>query len=1276
MNKGAIKNFATKARRKLISTVENKMEMLGITKNECTPPIQKGEGYEVYKTTAGTENTIYGAEIFCRQSLVKEIKNKGYENVLEEVAYTWFNRIIAIRFMEVNNYLPTRVRVLSSDIEGKIEPDILNEAPDIDLDFTEEEVTFILNAKAENKLDELFRFLFIKQCNKLGEILPELFEQTKDYTEMLLNISYINKDDVIRMLVDGVPEEDFDITTKNENGEVQGQVEIIGWLYQYYNTEVKDDTFKKLKNKVKISKERIPAATQLFTPDWIVKYMVENSLGRLWIEHLRAIDSTIKEKEIAEKFGWKYYLEEAEQEKEVSIKLTEIRKSYKDLTPQDITCIDPCMGSGHILVYMFDVLIDIYTSEGYSEKDAVFYIVNNNIRGLDIDKRAYQLTYFSIMMKGRSYNRRFFNGKKIEEEGKEKTIYPNPFLYEIEESNELPYDLIEQLNINFKEIFSKEDLECIKYVQEVFYDAKEYGSIINIDNYYNRDDRQYSEVSLKLYSLWIEDDEFLRNNDLNLIQKGLLNEIYPLLDKLLQQAFIMSEKHEIVVTNPPYMGASNMDKKLSDYVKKNYLDSKSDLFAIFIEKCIDFLSKDGYLGMITQHSWMFLSSFENLRKKILKKRIINMAHLGARAFEEIGGEVVQTTSFILSEMNIYNYLSTYSRLVDYSSQSLKEKEFLNKKNIFVSNKENFNKIPGSPIAYWISDKYINNFTLSHKLGKTCETKKGLVTGNNNKFLRLWFEVSSSSISYMCHSNKESKTNNIKWFPINKGGDFRRWYGNKAHVINWQHDGFEIKNYRDLTGKLLSRPQNLKYNFKKAITWTKITSSLFSARLSQGGELFDDAAAICFNDNSEYLNYIMGFLNSKCCQEYIRILNPTMNVQIGDIGNLPVNLFEDVDIEVLNIVKENIQLSKSDWDSFETSWDFAKHPLITYKTNEDDVDISINKCNYKIEDAFNSWKENAEMNFYKLKENEEELNRIFIDIYGLQDELTPEEEDKDVTIRKADRERDIKSFISYAVGCMLGRYSIDAEGLIYAGGDFNDKWDLENKKVRSIKKDEDGNIVSDTWVDATFLPEKDNIIPITEGEYLENDIVSRFVEFVKTVYGEGTLEENLKFIAESLKTKGNSSREVIRNYFLKDFYKDHVKIYQKRPIYWLFDSGKENGFKALIYMHRYNEDTVGKVRTEYLHKIQGAIENSILRAEHIIENSDNAREKAKATKEKNKYIKQLKETRIYDEAMAYKANERINIDLDDGVKVNYAKFQEIEITKEGQKAVTINLLAKI
>lgn len=1283
MDKGAIKNFAVNARKKLRNTVENKMGMLGITKVECTLPVQKGEGFEEYKTTAGTENRIYGDEIKNRLKLVNEIQDKGYDNVIEEVAYTWFNRIIAIRFMEVNGYLPTRVRVLSSDTEGKIEPDILNEAPDIDLDLTDKDIDYIYNAKSDNKLDELFRFLFIKQCNKLGEILPELFEKTKDYTEMLLNISYINEDDVIRMLVDGVPEKDFDITTLDENGEVQGQVEIIGWLFQYYNTELKDDTFAKLKKKVKISKERIPAATQLFTPDWIVKYMVENSLGRLWIEHLRAIDETVDEKEMAEKFGWKYYLPEAKQEDDVNIKLTQIRKSYKDLTPQDITCIDPCNGSGHILVYMFDVLMDIYTSEGYSEKEAVFYIINKNIKGLDIDKRAYQLAYFSIMMKGRSYNRRFFSGKRIEQEGKNITIYANPNLYSIEESNKLSDNLLEELSSNFKDILTKEDLKCIKYVQEVFYDAKEYGSILNIDGYNDKTNRNYEKVRLKLHSIWKLNHNYVQNNNLNLLQIDLINRVYPILYKLLQQAQIMSEKYDIVVTNPPYKGVGDLNSKLSNYLAANYPHSKKDLFATFIEVCGQFVKKDGYQAMITQQSWLF-KEYEQLRINFLNRQFINCIHLGAHAFDDIKGEVVKTVAFIVRNRNINNFKTEYIDLTEFKNENEKKLKFFIYNKKYYTENEKFKYIPNNIYAYWLSDKGMSIFENYTSIKEILNPKQGTSTGNDDYFVRSWSEVNYLNILFNGLNYDVFIESSKRYVPLDKGGEYRKWYGNNEKVIKFNREDYN---------KLMNMGNHLpsrQYYFKKGITWSKIASNI-SMRFDGEGFVFSSVGLKGFPNNNIF--EVLGYLNSCVCKYYSKVFSQDISIISGDIEKLPYKILNQ-STHVTNYVKSCISLCKKDWDSFEISWDFTNHPLITYKTSNEYEDVSIKHCQYKIKDAFNSWKENANKNFYQLKKNEEELNRIFIDIYGLKDELTPEEDDKDVTVHYiVDNKEDasesmqksnylltkqdtIKSFISYAVGCILGRYSIDTEGLIYAGEDFNDKWNLEDKKVRSIKKDKDGNAISDTWVDATFLPEKDNIIPINEEDYFQNDIVTRFVEFVKTVYGNDTLEENLNFIAESLSNKGSSSRKVIRNYFLKDFYKDHVKMYQKRPIYWLFDSGKENGFKALIYMHRYDRDTVGKVRTEYLHNTQKALENSITRSDHIIENSDNAREKSKATKEKNKYIKQLAETRIYDEAMANIANKRIDIDLDDGVKVNYAKFQGTEIEREGQKSVIVNLLAKI
>lgn len=1196
MNKTAIKSFAIEARKKLIASVKDKAGLLGITKDGCSEPEQKGDGFEVYRTHAGTENKIYDREIRQRKSLVSRIKEKGYDNVTEEVAYTWFNRIIAIRFMEVNDYLPTRVRVLSSETENKMEPDIVTQAPDIDLNLTDSDKAMIYSLKVENKLDELFGMLFIKQCNKLGEILPELFEKVADYTELLLNVSYINQDGVIRMLVDTLEEEDF-----------KEAVEIIGWMYQYYNAELKDDTFALLKKNVKITKERIPAATQLFTPDWIVRYMVENSLGRLWLEHLQAENKSENEDKMASlKSDWKYYLEEAEQQEEVKLQLNQLREGYKNLNPEEIKIIDPCMGSGHILVYAFDVLKEIYGWCGYSERDSAKLIVQKNLYGLEIDDRAYQLAYFAVMMKGRKCDRRFLT----------RGIEPN--LCSIQESHVLGAFEHGAGQLKLNDLYK----ETANYLISEFRDAKEYGSILNIEQ------RDYDGLLSYV-------EELNQKGADDLLISGWLRNISELLPRLIKQAKIMAQKYDVVVTNPPYMGSSGMNVGLSNYVKKNYPDSKADLFAVFIEKCGDMLKKNGLQAMITQHAWMFLSSFEKLREKLLYKDIINMVHLGARAFEEIGGEVVQTTAFVVGKYNINGYKASFVRLIDYNNQSEKERAFISKQRVYFSQKQSFSKLPGRPMAYWISKKFIEAFDMT-SVGDSFIPKFGMSTGDGERFIRNWYECEIQKIEFECKNEKDYITVNKNWALLDKGGTFKRWYGNRNNVVWWKNNGLDIKQHKK------SAVRSPQYFFKPHISWTLIASGKFSARFFENGFVLDTASN-CIYLKRDVDWKVLAFLNSKIATEMLNVLNPTLNFSCGIISLLPYKNFNNEYID--DYVKQNISFSKNDWDSFEISWDFKHHPLLINNT-----EINL------ISDAFKGWKQLTEKQFNELKTNEEELNRIFIEIYGLQDELTPEVDDKDVTIRKADLSRDIRSFISYAVGCMFGRYSIDVDGLAYAGGSWEDA-------VNSVKY-------------KTLIPACDNVIPITDEEYFEDDIVGLFVKFVKTVYGEETLEENLDFIAKALGNKGVSSREVIRNYFVKDFYKDHLKVYQKRPIYWQFDSGKQDGFKALIYMHRYDRDTVGRVRVDYLHKTQAAIENAIKSAEYIIETTSNNAEKSKATKAKEKYVKQLAETRTYDEAMAYIAHQRIDIDLDDGVKVNYEKFQGIEISSQGKKTQKIDLLAKI
>lgn len=1256
MNKAAIKRFAIEARNKLRNSVTDKAGMLGITPEECSGPVTTGPDFKVYQTAAGTEVTLNKSQCELRKKLVDKIAERGFDAVVEEVAYTWFNRICAIRFMEVNDYLPSRVRVLSSEKDGKNEPDLVTMAPDVDLPFTEEEREKIYDLKMKGTTaasDELFQKLFIKQCNALHEILPELFEETQDYTELLLDISYANKDDVIYMLVnleDGIPEADFNVTSVNEQGEVTGQVEIIGWLYQYYNTELKDDTFAKLKKNIKITKERIPAATQLFTPDWIVRYMVENSVGRIWIDHLRALDSSVNEKETAEKFGWKYYLPEAKQEESVDVKLAEIRSNYKDLKPTDILCIDPCMGSGHILIAMFDVLMDIYTSTGYSEREAAFEIVEHNIHGLDIDQRAYQLAYFAVMMKGRGYNRRFFRGRD--------DVKPMPKVYAIAESNDITRDHLSLFGQSMESKQRETAKEQMEYLLDTFKDGREYGSILNVE-----------ECDWKLLQEYVEDLD--ADGQITFESYGS-EETQKSLRLLIKVAKNLGQKYDAVVTNPPYMGASGMGAKLSKYVRDNYADSKSDLFAVFIEKCGQMAKKNGYQAMITQHAWMFLSSFEKLRSKLLMLDTVNMAHLGARAFEEIGGEVVQTTSFVMRKSRENGYKGVYCRLIEPTTQKGKEDMFLAGDNRYEAVQDSFEKIPGSPVAYWMSEKLIKCF--SNKLMYEYSISDGQnVTSDNNRFVRYYWEVKSQNIGKNC-----------KWRFYAKGGGYRKWCGNLVNVVDWSPSAIEYY-HKESSARVL--PEYLWY--RKGITWGLITSNAPSFRLLPSNATFDKGGSSIFIKNDTDFNYFIGLLNSKIFMKVSSLLNSTLNFQVKDIRSMPVIIKNKDDVD--EIVNKVLMLSESDWDSFETSWDFKCHPLIPNIRGVWDTDEMKNGTDnlpqrLYIEACFDTWQELCDNRFAQLKANEEELNRIFIDIYGLQDELTPEVEDKDVTVRKADLGRDIRSFISYAVGCMFGRYSLDKDGLMVAGQPFESVYfEATAPRAGTGVAGAPGDYVpigefyiktEDGTKQCTYNPDRDNIIPITDEEYFSDDIVGRFVEFVETVYGKDTLEENLDFIAQALGNKGNSSREVIRNYFIKDFYKDHLKVYQKRPIYWLFDSGKQNGFKALIYMHRYDADTVGRVRTDYLHRAQNYVETAMKSAEYTIENTTVASEKSKAMKAVSKYTKQLAEMQTYDQAIAHVANQRVEIDLDDGVKVNYAKFQGVEVAQEGKKALKVDLLAKI
>ena len=1121
-----------------------------------------------------------------RDKLIEVIQQKekdtdyktAYQYVIEEVAYTWFNRLIAIRFMEVNDYLPSHIRVLSSE-SGKLEPDLVTTPFDAELPFTAEEEAQIFQLKQDNKLDEVFRILFLKQCNALNEILPALFEKTKNYTELLLSLSVIDQDGVVYHLIHDIPEDDFNI----ERG---GQVEIIGWLYQYYNTEPKAAAFAK---NGKITKEEIPAVTQLFTPDWIVRYMVENSLGRLWVEGHP--DCGLKE-------NWKYYLEEAQQEPEVQAKLAEIRKEYAALNPEDIKLIDPCMGSGHILVYAFDVLMQIYESAGYSQRDAAKSILEHNIYGLDIDDRAYQLAYFAVMMKARQYNRRILNG--------ENTCH----VYAIQESNSINRAHLKYFGAGLDDIEKNAAKMQLEGLLDTLTDAKEYGSILNVEGYNWELLRRFvaaedTDGQISMDSVGVEDTA-------------------EQLNRLVDIGETMARKYWVTITNPPYAAISNLSPKVNDFVKANYPDSKVDLFAVFIERCGLMTRVSGYQAMITQHAWMFLASYENLRDKLLNKELINLAHLGPHAFDEINGEVVQTSSFVFCNDFFSNYNSTFVQLVGGKNEAAKAAMFISGEHRFNKTNEQLREIQGTPYtAYWASDVVLSAFKKSHLVGDVSEPRVGMATANNDRFIRLWFEVNRNKFGINISSRKEAVESRKKWFPFAKGGEQRKWYGNNDTVVNWENDGFEIQNFKDeKTGRIRSHNYNLDYIFSSALTWTVIGTEKTSFRFCPVGFLYSNSGYGLFCNNEKTKYYLLGFMNSKIAASLLKILSPSMGFESGYLRKLPLIESDSLD-SIVERVKHCIDGSNAEWDSFEVSWDFKKHPLLR--------NVSA------ISEAFAQWQLECEDRFNQLKANEEELNRIFIDIYGLQDELTPEVEDKDVTVRKADLQRDIKSLLSYAVGCMFGRYSLDVEGLAYAGG----KWD--SSKYQS------------------FIPDADNVIPITDEEYLDDDIVSRLCDWLKVVYGADTLEANLDYIAKALGNKGSTSREIIRNYFLNDFFKDHCQTYSvtgsgKRPIYWLFDSGKQNGFKALVYLHRYTPDTIGNLRIDYLHKMQRVYESEINRMQDMMDHSENAREVAAASKRKDKLAKQLKECREYDEKISHLALSRIELDLDDGVKVNYRKLQ--------------------
>ncbi|MCD2347233.1 BREX-1 system adenine-specific DNA-methyltransferase PglX [Clostridium guangxiense] len=1182
MNKGKLEKFAVDSRRELIAKIKIKAMQYGIEEDKIKKfQVVSNDSIIINGKPLSNEEKTQREQLLQKISYLNEKGEDGYEQIVEEVTYTWFNRFTALRFMEVNNYLPTRVRALSSETPGNVEPDLIKEANNVDLPVDNQK---IYDMKLNNDIEGLFKYLIIAQCNALNKSLPFMFEKIGHYTELLFPDGLLNDNAFIRNLTntDIIPEEDWQ------------QVEIIGWLYQYYNSEEKDRV---IKAKKKYKKEEIPFATQLFTPDWIVRYMVQNTLGRYWIEsHPEHIDL---------KKNWEFYLENPNSEPDFEDKLAPYIN--KELKVEEIKCFDPAMGSGHILVYMFDVLYEIYERCGYMSKEIPQLIIENNLYGLDIDDRAYQLACFAVIMKGMKYNNRLLRSiqREAERTGGE-GIKLN--LASIQETNNLN-------DMDIKYIAGKssgENYDKVKAFIEQFRDAKIYGSLIEVEGF----DEGFLKNRL----------DYIKNNPVETLEDEPIRlKVKEILAKIINQANIMMNIYDVLVTNPPYIGIKYMDDNLKEFVGNKYTLAKYDLFSVFMEYSFNKTKKTGQVGMMTPFVWMFTFSYNELRKYIIdKKGITSLVQLEFNAFPEACVQVCTFTmrNYILGGTGEYIRLSNFTGS---DNQPIKTLEAI--KNPAVDYRysvynQQFKRIEGNPIGYWLSENEIKAFEEGIKLEEIGEPKSGLMTGNNDEFLRLWYEVDYNKIGFNMEKFEDINIYAKKWFPYHKGGEFRKWYGNIEYLINMENEGYDIKHSKKNTNYRL---RDKKLYFKEGLTWSDVNSSYFGVRYSPKGFLFDMKGSMIFVDKDYNIKVLIGILCSKIIAVLIKVLNPTISFQVNDIKRLPIlRLKEDVEKEVEELVNKNIMISKDDWDSYETSWDFNCHPIMK---------------------AFNSYKEcklrklvevclgKFDSDFKNLKLSEERLNEIFIELYGLKNEITPNVEDEYITLKSKSIEQLIKTFVSYAVGCIFGRYSLNQDGLVYAGGKF------------------------DTSKYTTFKVDEDNIIPILSDSYFEEDIVTKFVEFVKVTFGEETLSENLEYIAETLGKKSNeTAKETIRRYFLTDFYKEHLQTYKNRPIYWMFTSGKQRAFNCLIYMHRYDKTTLSRIRTDYLHELQDRLDTEKKALVDVVESNYSTKEKREAKKKLNSIDKQIEELKKYDEVLHHMADMQIEIDLDDGVKANYEKFK--------------------
>jgi type II restriction/modification system DNA methylase subunit YeeA len=1184
MNTSKIKAYAPQARNDFIKAVTERANLYGIFDDH------KIESFESKGNVAFIGDRPFSEkEAQLRDSLVSRVKQEGFQQVMEAYAYTWFNRFVALRYMEIHDYLTHGFRVLSNKSGSNI-PEILENAADVEFEGLKKEKIIELRLDGD-KDNELYRLLIVAQCNALYQSMPFLFDRVDSETELLLPDNLLHSNSPIQKLVQEIDEESWQ------------DVEIIGWMYQFYISEKKDQVIGKV-----VKSEDIPAATQLFTPNWIVKYMVQNTLGRMWLATYP--DSSLRDK-------MEYYIEPAEQEPDVQKELDRI--TPKELNPEEITFLDPACGSGHILIEAYAIFKEIYLERGYRTRDIPKLILEKNIFGLDICDRAAQLGCFAVLMKAREDDRRILERDRLKLN-----------VMAIQEGASIA-------KIQIENFFRGEEYQDVRNILQelitIFEFGKTFGALIKIPEHIQMKIDEVKDIVDDKLDKWVS-------------ESGV-----QVLKKLSDQSWILAKKYDCVVSNPPYMGGKGMNPELKVFGKKCFPDSKSDLFAIFIERVLNLALTQGFVGMITMQSWMFLSSFEKLRKKLLnQKTLMSMAHLGARAFDSIGGEVVSTTSFIISNTHNSKYKGSYIRLVDGSSEAEKKKELIQKSNHYLSSAADFKKIPGSPIAYWVSEKVRKLFYNLECLGNIASPKIGMRTGDNERFLRRWFEINFTTIQL---TNLQIKLrNHKKWVPYNKGGAYRKWYGNFEHIVNWENNGYEIKNNTILNYPQLSwdnlgwKISNESFYFQEGVTWTDLSSSFFGVRYLPKGFIFDAAGPCLFGKNPLFY---LSFLSTKQCFEFLKILNPTLHFKNYNIASLPIIKNDDLELKTQDIATKIIEISKFDWNLYETSWNFYSFSLLRTEYRQ----TSIKHTYSKVRTHF------SELAF-EMQQLEKENNHIFIKAYDLQNELTPDVSLRDVTLtcnpqyrygfNKTEEELEfllktdtIKELISYAIGCMMGRYSLDHPGLIYAHS---------------------GNIDFDPSKYKTFPADDDGIIPIMDQEWFEDDATNRFVEFLKVAWTPETLDENLKFVADSLTPKKNeTSVDTIRRYISTNFFKDHLKTYKKRPIYWLFSSGKQKAFQCLVYLHRYNESTLARMRSAYVTPLQG---NFVARIEFLqrdIDAESTASAKRKFQKEIHSIQKKLEELRKFDDELRHYSEMKISLDLDDGVKVNYGKFGNLLAEKK-------------